>query len=54
METSTIAKEEKIQKQIICKKTDAYSFLEFTKPSIGTLSREKHSNKQCSLQLDAY
>jgi hypothetical protein len=28
--------------------------LEFTKPSIGTLSREKHSNKQCSLQLDAY
>ena len=35
-------------------KTDAYSVLGLTRPSIGTLWGEGHNNKQCTVQWDAY
>jgi hypothetical protein len=35
MDTSTFAQQEKVQKPAIRRKTDAYSFLGLTRPSIG-------------------
>jgi hypothetical protein len=45
MGTSTFTQQEKVQKPTICRKTDAYSFLGFTRPSTGILSGEEHNNK---------
>ena len=44
----------KVQNPTIRMKTDVYSVLGLTRPSTGTLSGEKHNNKQCALQWDAY
>ena len=54
METSTIALQEKVQNPTIHRKTDAYSVLVVTRPSTGTLSGERHNNKQCVVQWHAY
>jgi hypothetical protein len=54
METSTIVKQEQVQKPTIHRKPDVYSFLGLIRPGTGTFSGEWHNNKQCSFQRDAY
>ena len=50
METATIALQKKVQNPTIRRKTDAYSVLGLTRSRNGTLSGERHNNKQCAVQ----
>ena len=50
IETSTIALQGKVQNPTISRKTEAFSVFGLTGPSTGTLSGERHNNKQCAVQ----